>query len=1067
MIRVSRKRTSRRQAAVCTLFCLFAVWGGNRVSIHAADMPPAVASLFKARCVKCHGPIAPKAGLDLSTSTGVARGGETGRAVAGGAPDQSLLWLRVQAGEMPPTDALSEMEKGTLRKWILEGAVGLESSEGGHWAFQPLARVAAPLVPEPDRVRVAIDQFIQARLEAHARQKLGLGPDADARILVRRVSLDVTGLPPTPEEVEAFVKDASPDAYERIVERYLESPRFGERWGKHWLDAAGYADSNGYFSADTDRPLAYRYRDYVIQSLNADKPFDRFLREQLAGDELAQFRPGSPTTQEVIELLIATHFLRNGQDGTDIGVQEPEAFEIDRRAALEAAVQVTASSLLGLTVHCARCHDHKFEPISQQEYYGLQAVLFPAFNPQDWMNPKDRIAYAWLPGEKEVWEQNERRIQDELARLSSELNEWLADHREPSELLFEEKFEDDGWPMRWSNTAPGDDQPGGTVSLSGTSANAAQVVTGALQVISGPQEAWLSTRLAVDWTPDKTGDWLQATFDLIDNKVGSTNPSERIGYTIAAHDFDDSGITPGGNILVDGNPTTSTQLYLDYPGSDSKPNGMIGQQGYVPGRNYGVRVTNLGDGKFRLEHLVDGMAEGMTHDVSEAELPNGGFAFFYSASRSYIVDNVRIERSLTTPDPTVDLAALRKEVESRRKAYKEQRAKLEAQRTKEPGRAIAWVTDKSTNPPTVPLLTRGLYHLRGPNVEPGALQILTDTGHAYQPHSLASSGVALRFDAELRSNSATTADNSATTADSSVAATDHSATTTGRRLGFANWLLRAEGRPAALVARVHVNRIWREYFGRGIVATTDNLGQSGAPATHPELLNELAATFIQSGWSQKAVHRRILLSTTYRQSSTPRAAALEADPDNRLYWRFPLRRLQAEPIRDAMLFVSGQLDETPFGPYVPTQQTAVGEVVVNPQDAGARRRSVYLQQRRSQTLSMLKVFDSPAIATVCTSRPSSTVPLQSLSLLNSEFAVVAAESFARRLLSETDGTDAALIRRAWLLAAARPPTDVEQQMSAEFLTAQRTHYAGEQAAASALADFCQMLLASNAFLYLE
>jgi hypothetical protein len=1038
------REPSRKKLHLATLgallhLCLFV--GRSEVPAVAAEMPLAVASLFKAHCVKCHGPIKPKGGLDLSTPSGLARGGEGGAAVVSGALDQSLLWQQVDSGEMPPAVPLTAAEKSVLQMWIRDGASGLDTAQAGHWAFLPVRRPADPTVLDATRVRNAVDRWVQASLERREAW-LGLGPDADPQSLVRRLSLDVTGLPPTLAEIDAFVNDAAPKAYERMVDRYLASPSFGERWGKHWLDAAGYADSNGYFSADTDRPLAYRYRDYVIRSFNANKPFDQFLREQLAGDELAQFRPGAATTPEAIELLIATHFLRNGQDGTDIGVQEPEAFEIDRRAALEAAVQVTASSLLGLTTHCARCHDHKFEPITQQEYYGLQAVLFPAFNPQDWQNPMDRVAYAYLPGEKETWEQNEQRIKTELTRLRAELNDWLATHREPSELLFAEPFDaeqldDGGWRARWSNTAPGDDQPGGTIlltsesSLTSASPNAAQVVEGTLRVMAGATEAWLSTTMSIDWTPDQAGDWVQATFDLVDNKIEGT-PAERIGYTIAAHDFDDSGTTAGGNILIDGNPTTSTQLYPDYPGSDSKPNGQIGQQGYVPGRNYGVRVTNLGNDKFRLEHIVDGLQEGTTHEVTAADLPNGGFAFYYCCNRSYIVDNVRIERSLAVPGSTVDVAALRTEIEARRKTYDEQRKMLEDQRTKEPGRAIAWVTDKSTTPPTVPLLTRGLYHLREASVEPGALAMLTDAGHEYRPHAMPGDS-----------------------------------TTTGRRLGFANWLLRSEGRPAALVARVHVNRIWREYFGRGIVETTDNLGQSGSTPTHPELLNELAASFIHSGWDQKSVHRQILLSSTYRQSSAPRREAFEADPDNRLYWRFPVRRLQAEMIRDALLSISGQLDPTPLGPYVATQQTAVGEVVVDPQAAGARRRSVYLQQRRSQTLSMLKVFDAPAIATVCTTRPSSTVPLQSLSLLNSDFAVATAEALARRLLQETDGSDSALIQRAWLLAIARSPTANEQQVSAEFLAGQRALYTGEQAAQWGLADFCQMLLASNSFLYLE
>jgi hypothetical protein len=290
-------------------------------------------------------------------------------------------------------------------------------------------------------------------------------------------------------------------------------------------------------------------------------------------------------------------------------------------------------------------------------------------------------------------------------------------------------------------------------------------------------------------------------------------------------------------------------------------------------------------------------------------------------------------------------------------------------------------------------------------------------------------------------------------------------------LAFADWLLRPHGRPSALLARVHVNRVWRQYFGRGIVPTTDNLGLSGAHPTHPDLLEELAAGFVADGWSQKELHRRILNSAVYRQSSAPHEQGLAQDRDNRLWWRFPLRRLEAEVIRDAMLSVAGQLDRTPHGPAVPTRQTAIGEVIVEEQSRGAWRRSVYLQQRRSQIPSFLKVFDSPAVATICTTRPSSTVPLQSLALLNSDFALARAEAFARRLLAETDGSTAALIDRAWRLAVGRQPTAHETALAAEFLESQRDQYThpdtGAEAHRWAATDFCQMLLASSPFLYLE
>ena len=1007
-------------------------WGADpEVPSFDRDIRP----LFKQHCVKCHGPLKPAGRLNLSLPATLARGGDSGPAIVPGQPAASLLWRRVERDEMPEQEPLSPTDKSLLQRWIAAGAPGLSAAnaEGAdaelHWAFRKLRPPAIPAVQHADLLRTPFDAHVEAALEGAG---LTLGPEAPREVQIRRVALDLVGEPPTPEEVEQFRQDSQPLAYERMVERYLASSRFGERWGKHWLDAAGYADSNGYFSADTERPHAWRYRDYVIRSLNTDKPFDRFLREQLCGDELAQFRPGQPVTPEQIELLEATHFLRNGQDGSDIGVQEPEAFEVDRRAALEAVVQVTATSLLGLSVHCARCHDHKFDPITQREYYQLQAILFPAFNPQDWINPKDRVIYAYLPGEKEQWEQQERELRDQLARLKADYSAWLAANREPSEVLFEESFAE-GWAARWSATAPGDDQPSAAIALEQSNPPAARVQEGALQIIAGAGEAWLATNRAFDWTPDELGGWIQATFDLVDNKVQG-GPAERLGYSIAAHDFNDSGSLDGGNLLIDGNPSTATTVYRDYPGSDQKAIGPIGAQGYAPGRNYGVRVTHVEEGKYRLDHIVDGLPDGASLTLAAADLPNGGFAFFYCQGRNFVVDNLRIERSLAAGEAAGDVAAIRKSIAERRSQYDQQRKNLESQRSPQPGRAIAWVSDKSGKPPVVPFLTRGQYHLREGDVPPMALSILSPPGEEFLPPPPAPDGA-----------------------------------TTGRRSAFADWLLRPDGRPSALLARVHVNRVWRQYFGRGLVSTTDNLGLGGALPTHPELLEELAAGFVAQGWSQKELHRRILNSAVYRQSSAPHGEGLARDPDNRLWWRFPLRRLEAEVIRDSMLAVAGQLDRTPHGPAVPTRQTPIGEVIVDEQVPGAWRRSVYLQQRRSQILSFMKVFDAPAVATICTTRPSSTVPLQSLALLNSDFALARAEAFARRLLAETDGSTAAVVDRAWPLAVGREPTANEKALAAEFLESQREQYiaTGAEAPLWATTDFCQMLLASSPFLHLE
>src|SRR5262245_52604047 len=298
-------------------------------------------------------------------------------------------------------------------------------------AFRPVVR---PTLPEPRGVaHTGVDRFILAAAEAKG---LTLSPEADRATLIRRVCFDLTGLPPTAAELDAFLRNQAPDAYDRMVERYLASPHYGERWGKLWLDAAGYADSNGYFNADSERPLAWKYRDYVVRSFNADKPYDRFVREQLAGDELVGYRPDADVTPAMVEGLVATHFLRNAPDGTGESDGNPDEVRTDRLTVLEGNLQNVVNCLLGLTVQCARCHDHKFEPISQKEYYGLQALLFPVYNPDRWSKPNDRVVLvgnrAELAARQRLTDQIGRQVkaaQDGLAAFAEPLREQLLDER--------------------------------------------------------------------------------------------------------------------------------------------------------------------------------------------------------------------------------------------------------------------------------------------------------------------------------------------------------------------------------------------------------------------------------------------------------------------------------------------------------------------------------------------------------------------------------------------------------------------------------------------------------------
>ncbi|MEX1229203.1 MAG: PSD1 and planctomycete cytochrome C domain-containing protein, partial [Planctomycetaceae bacterium] len=1030
--------------------------------LHAAEDEPFqsdVLPILKNNCLKCHGVAKKEGELQLHTAIRVFRGGESGPAVVPADLEKSLLWQRVSNDEMPPEHPLTADEKAVLKQWIADGAKGLPADEAAatvmekdeHWAF---TRLESPIVPEvnnADVCRTPIDRFIAAELE-HA--GLTLNDEADRRTLIRRVAFTLTGLPPTPDEIETYLADESPDAYEHMVERYLAAPQFGVRWGKYWLDAAGYADSNGYFNADSDRPLAYRYRDYVIRSVNADKPFDRFIREQIAGDELSGFKPQEYLTSaspEMIDMLTATHYLRNGQDGSGESDGNPDEVRIDRYTALESSQQIIASSLLGLTFQCAKCHDHKFEPLTQRDFYNFQSVLYPVFNLDSWLKPNERVTQANPPGVYERWKSQQSELETQIAAKRGDLSDWIREHRPPGTIRFEDNFDD---PMqlasKWTNTIPGDDSPAGVAAVtfiedesgdvSQTLLPAAQIKNGTLQIIEGGAagDKFLCTKEIFDWTPDVEGTWIQVSFDLVDTKVRDGEASaQRIAYCLALHDFDDSSDVPGGNILIDGNPAGGAGIHLDYPGSDSTNAGTLGSLKYEAGSNFGVRITHIEGGKYRLEHVVNGLAEGPHLDLAAADLPDGSFGFEFCCNRSFIVDRLVVETLSASADseggPTAEeIAAFNAEIQSRQKEIGLLSQSLEELKGEEPGR-ISWVTDTVAEAPDVFLLDRGEYSQPKEKVAPAPVGALDDENNAME-----------------------------------IVPQPNGAATTGRRLAWANWVTEQDSRAASLMARVQVNRIWQYHFGTGIVSTTENLGMSGSDPTHPELVDWLAYEFMQANWSMKHLHRLILASAAFRQSSEGYEQGIEIDRYNRLLWRYPLRRLDAEAVRDSHLAISGELEVTFSGPYVPTTRDDAAEVIVPDDRPGAHRRSIFLQQRRTQGLSMLNVFDAPTIVINCTRRPVTTMPLQSLNLLNSNFAVNRGTSFAERIADEAGETAEDRIRLAFELSLGREPTEVDVSDSLKFLKTQQEAYAEqENAEQRAWVDFCQLLLASNACLYVE
>ncbi len=1061
--RESRDCRAWRQlcAVVIGLFCILLhgqpparVFGSadeSQISFQAEVLP-----ILKRNCLKCHGVSKKEGQLQLHSTVRIWKGGESGPAVVASNPSQSLLWAQVEQNKMPPEKPLTEHEKRIIHDWIAQGAQGLPKSDAEaesmrqdeHWAFTRLNPVEPPAVKASESCRTPLDQFVQSELE---KVGLQLSPETDRRTLIRRICFTLTGLPPTVEEIDRFLADQSADAVESLTDDYLASAEYGIRWGRHWLDAAGYADSNGYFNADSDRPLAYRYRDYVVRSMNADKPFDQFVREQIAGDELAGFNPEQhrrTATPQMIEMLTATHYLRNGQDGSGESDGNPDEVRIDRYTALESSQQIIASSLLGLTFQCAKCHDHKFEPVTQRDFYRFQSVLYPAWNPDKWVKPNDRFTYASVPGEYEAWESRIHEAQAKLSAAQTDYRAWAKQNRLRDLVRFVDEFNDSQrFSEQWTNTIPGDVGPAGVSAVTLLTNEKTPPATlpvalsseGRLKIIEGglAGDKWLSTTQTFDWTPDVEGQWIQVSFVLLDTKVyDADTPAARIAYGIALHDFDNSSTTPGGNILIDGNPAGGAAVHVDYPGPSSTLAGNIGGEGYVAGRSFGVRITHLPDRKFRLEHLVDALPEGRHVDLSERDLPDGSFGFEFCCNRSFQVDDVVIESSCSAPDATqhdTAVQAYQAELQRRQAEIKSIAAEIPELQAAEPGR-IAWITDSTATPPDVFLLDRGEYSQPKDNVEPAPISVLDDDQNPME-----------------------------------ISSPSGGFPSSGRRLAWARWVTKPDSRAASLMARVQVNRIWQYHFGTGLVSTSENLGMSGSEPSNQALLDWLAQEFVRSGWSLKSLHRLIVRSAVFRQSSLANEDCLKVDPYNRLLWRYPMRRLDAEAIRDAQLAISGELDITHDGPYVATTRNGAAEVIVPEDKPGAFRRSIYLQQRRSQGLSLLNVFDAPMMVVNCTHRPVTTMPLQSLSLLNSDFAVKRGQSFAQRIHREAGESAEARVRRAFVLAIGRECSDEELLETLQFTRDQRQGYAGEGDAAESRAwsDFCQLLLASNACLYLE
>ncbi len=845
-----------------------------------------------------------------------------------------------------------------------KGEFRITDEHRAHWAFRPVARPTVPAVEDRAWGAVPIDAFILARLEAKG---LRPNPPASRRELIRRASYDLTGLPPSPEEVEAFVGDTSPTAYEELIERLLDSPHYGEKWGRHWLDLVRFAETNSY-ERDNPKPNAWRFRDYVIRSFNADKPYDRFIREQLAGDELPDADSDS---------LIATGFYRLG-----IWDDEPTDREQARYDGLDDIVATTGQVFLGLTIDCARCHDHKLDPIPQKDYYRLVS-FFQNINAYRNGGPTDEVpllgdAAASLAYERDLrdLERKRNRVQAEVTALEDEFRARYAeasgeDLRQPDLDDLSYRFYRDTW----------DRLP----------------VFDALK----PEETGPLPRQRFDLAPRSRDTAFGFVFEgtLIVPQDGT--------YTFYLDSDDGSRLIVAGETVVEHDG-------IHGEGHERNGNAVLAA-GRVP-----IRLEY-----FQKEHglglSVAWSGPGVERRSLSASSPSPSSPSLSELSSKDFYQLVQTEGPrLLGKERTHEHAMLRAELRELSKAQVSV------------GKALC-VTERGPQAPETFVLLRGNAHAPGDKVEPAFLTVLGATP-------------------------------------ATIPTPPPGSKTCGRRRALADWIASPDN---PLTARVMANRLWQYHFGRGIVRSPSNFGLQGDAPTHPELLDWLAAELVRSGWRLKPLHRLIMTSNAYRMSSRADPEALVEDPNNDLFWRFDMRRLGAEEIRDSILAVTGTLNPKMYGPGVypeiPAEvmagqsQPGKGWGKSSPEDQA--RRSVYVHVKRLLLLPILEGFDLAETDRSTPVRFATTQPTQALAMLNSDFLNGQAGLLAARLRREAGDDVAAQVAWALRLATARPPAEAEVRRGVDLIGALKT--SDGAGADSALKSFCLVVLNLDEFVYLD
>jgi hypothetical protein len=1006
-------------------------------------------------------------GLRLDSREAAIKGGSRGPAIVPGNPADSLLLNAVlhTAGalRMPPGPKLKEPETAALAHWIRMGAPWGSSADtvakAGHerfWAFVPPKEPVVPAVKNQAWVRTPIDAFVLSALETR-----GLSPSrpADRRTLIRRATYDLTGLPPTPSQVWQFLEDESPKAFANLVDRLLASPRYGERWGRHWLDVARYADSNG-LDENLVYRHAYRYRDYVIHSFNEDKPFDRFLQEQIAGDLL----PATDDLKVQFERWTATGFLSLG--AKMLAEDDPVKLQMD---IVDEQLDTAARAFMGLTVGCARCHDHKFDPISQADYYAMAGIFKSSRTMDNFKVVAKWHEYVLAPKEdRDRLVAHEARIEakrNEISRIVNFENEKLAAAAmervgayliAASRLQREEKLQP--LPIQMSSDAIvrasssfDNGNVNRTIQKEQTNVPAGAkgpffaefVITvpaaGHYQIDVIDQEKGAGT--ADLWV---NGTWMKKGAAPIENRVASpeTGGWSYLGTVLLRQGSNtirleharrfpfferlviaapSSGLGPLNTVqiakLYDLNPGFLDQL-VDYL---KRSNGAVASVLYAweiqgtdaPLTDWASPVASLfADASWAAtpEAIASRYETLFRQALSEGTSSNdGGIRALYEFLKEQFgpfraPEDARRYYGVSTRE---SLAKLEQEAKD-----------LEALTPDLPRAMGVREADKIGD---IPIHVRGSHWTLAQTVRRGFLGAIS--GHSGPSLGPNESG----------------------------------------RLQLAQWMTRPDH---PLTSRVFVNRIWRGLLGRGIVASVDNFGRLGQAPSNQPLLDWLALRFVEEGWSVKAMHRLIMLSSTYQMSSEYNARAAEEDPENVLLWRMPRRRLEAEAIRDGILSASEALTDMAGGTllrYKDRQYVADTAKGAN-HDYERPVRSVYLPVIRSSLYDVFQAFDFPDPTTANGGRDATIVAPQALFMMNSPVMLEHSRKMAKLLL-DREINDSHRIHEAYERALSRPPNAQELDSSLSFITRMEREWKGDRV--KAWQSFCKALLASNEFLYLD